>query len=526
MTWKQNARRESGMALVSILSIGAFASLFLLALALSTDALLHSSKMVRHRALLLEAAEAGLDYAVNDLNQFELGRKPLSAVDPPEGSYENVTTLPELYKPFTQGPLTVYIRVRKPSDEVLDRMKTDSPLYSKALDPREQVAIDNVNHWRIVEVTASTGSLATSIRAYLQWQLSYSSGGNPYFPAPLVANSLSINGDNSSSGLIVQNYDPASYTNGTFDASQQIDGTSFKVKLQSNSTVDLGNNTMIWADMAVTAPSDSTDLAAMASSNTNAMLLGKLTSNTVVDRQSVSNPSGTIIATDNQPFPNTSTDNVWAVAELFSGQPRSGTNLYPVEVLSTPASQTTTVPVSVSPLDSVIDSPTSAGKDVGSGNYRTPQIDSSEGSLNFNSGETTKLFVTDSFNLASPKQSAVDIDSSKFVNNNDPTMVQLFYNGTKDVNILLKPTQPFKGLVYAPNAKVSISGNGDFIGAVVGDQVSLTNNGSINLISDISNNSNAPTYSTNPTQVSSVADPNYRPYKVVLWQQLTGALVP
>lgn len=514
------------MALVSILSIGAFASLFLFALALSTDALLHSNKMIKHRALLLEAAEAGLDYAINDLNQFETGRKPSSLVDPPEGTYVNVTTLPDSYKPYSQGPLSVYIRVRKPSDEVLDRMISEgSPLYSKALDYRQPVAIDNVNHWRIVEVTASTGGLATSIRAYLQWQLSYSSGGNPYFTAPLVANSLSINGDNLSSGLIIQNYDPVSYQNGTFDAAQQVDGTSFKVKLQSNGTVDLGNNTMVWADMAVTAPSDATELAATATSNTNAMLLGKLTSNTAVDRLSAGNPDGTIIATEGE-FPNPATDNVWAVAELFSGQPRSGTNLFPVEVLtSAPANQSTVVPVSVSPLQPIAPAPTSSVTDIGSGSLSIPSVKTNEGSYNFNAtGDPARIFVTDEFDFTTPKQSSVDIQADKFVNSvDDPTKLQLFYNGTKDVNIELSASQPFKGLVYAPNAKVTVSGNGDFIGAIVGDHVTLANNGSINLISDIATNSNAPTYSLDPKVV---AETNYRPYKVALWQQVNGALVP
>ncbi|MBX3137715.1 hypothetical protein KF707_15940 [Candidatus Obscuribacterales bacterium] len=46
---------------------------------------------------------------------------------------------------------------------------------------------------------------------------------------------------------------------------------------------------------------------------------------------------------------------------------------------------------------------------------------------------------------------------------------------------------PFNGLIYAPNAPVSITGTGTFTGAVIGQSVSISLSGDLKIVSDLNN---------------------------------------
>ncbi|MGD9684372.1 MAG: collagen-binding domain-containing protein, partial [Candidatus Obscuribacterales bacterium] len=115
--------------------------------------------------------------------------------------------------------------------------------------------------------------------------------------------------------------------------------------------------------------------------------------------------------------------------------------------------------------------------------------------------------------------------SNRLVNTTgDARNMQIFYNGSKDLNIKLDTTA-FDGLIYAPNAKVAITGTGNFVGAIVGKKVFINNVGEVRFLNDIGNDPAAPRYSQDPATVDLAANPGFQPYKVVTWQQVQKRLV-
>lgn len=549
MRYRVQLHNSNGYALVAVLSIGAFASIFLLALALMTDSLLRSEIFLTERSTLLNAAEIGLDYAVDDLN-----KGIASTVEPRGSEYSKVTTLSSSYLPSATQGVTVNIRVRRitsdasnPDSLVWTAMKTQpNAILSSypSIDPDYKSSAYSEIPLRIIEVTASKGALATSIRAYALWFHplidpttpigSIPAEAQPYFTSGLMANSLLAFNDTSDgdpAGIQIVEADQGP----VFDAASQVENNAFKLKLTTNGEANLGTNAMIWGDLAITGPTNGAPATvAQANSPTSSMLLGRLTSNTAVDRLDAStNPTGSIIATDNASLPDISTDNVLSVADLFEGDPgRQGANLTPVEVVSTSVDQSATVPIpppeGSNPLPSFS---ASVGSDaqLSQATYKTTSLNSTNSQSSLQINQQTKIFVTDDFDASTD---AINLDSDKLVNTTgDAKNMQIFYGGKEDVTINLKSSTPFTGLVYAPNAKVAIVGNGDFIGAIVGDKVFVNNTGVVRLQHDINTDSSAPTYvkiaggpqDYDPSAYTGVAQ---RLYKIVSWQQVNQKLVP
>ncbi|MBZ0189652.1 MAG: hypothetical protein K8F91_25620, partial [Candidatus Obscuribacterales bacterium] len=135
MIVKPRTRRENnGYALIAVLSIGAFASIFLLSLVAMTDSLIRSDSMQKQKAVLLDAAETGLDFAINDLNMGIMHVTEGSTVDPTVEEAFKETQLPADYLPDPSQNLTVKIRVSRLDNTTIESIKAQSYLYNPSKD--------------------------------------------------------------------------------------------------------------------------------------------------------------------------------------------------------------------------------------------------------------------------------------------------------------------------------------------------------------------------------------------------------
>ncbi|MBZ0185194.1 MAG: hypothetical protein K8F91_03005, partial [Candidatus Obscuribacterales bacterium] len=404
----------------------------------------------------------------------------------------------------------------------------------------------------------------TSIRAFASWnpflapnapppKAGVTEPNTPFFPSPLLANSLltfndTSEGDSAGTSVDVQ---AEAEERPVINPANQIQGNSFKLNVQSNGETKLGTNAKIWGDLTITNPVDGAPSSiANANSPTNSTLVGKLRSNTAVDRLDPStNPTGTLVATDG-PNPNYHTDNVQAAAELITYEPesgdppqRTGENLTPIGTNDSPQASGKSPPA---PSPSGAPSLPASSSSLEGGSYSTYFLKAIDSDSSIETSETPgvrQIFITDDFfsEQVRPTNSdttAVDIKSSNFVNHTgDAKNLQLFYDGTRNININLDGGIPFSGLIYAPNAKVSLTGTGDFIGAMVGSRVFINNTGGVRLLHDIGSDLTAPTSKdlTDPTFVGEPAGPNQLsssystgggPYKIDSWQQVNTILVP
>jgi len=91
--------------------------------------------------------------------------------------------------------------------------------------------------------------------------------------------------------------------------------------------------------------------------------------------------------------------------------------------------------------------------------------------------------------------------------NNDPVSVQIWGTNTSPTgqDIQIAGNGALKGIVYAPNGSVTINGNGDVMGAVVGREVNLTGNAAFHYDESLAN------WGVNT------------PYGVVKWRELAAA---
>lgn len=550
--------RKKGYALVSIIVIGLFAILFMLALAGMLLSLARSEAVTKQKSNLLDAAEIGLDYAVSNLNEaLETGNQSLFEVS--DSLPEKVVTLPSSYLPGG-GNTTVKIKVRKLTGAERLVHSSFGVLYCPQMEPLEAVStqypdpvrsMNLVDYGRIVEVSAQRGVFHKSIRAVLEPRLEAPPGGAGNFsgsPTALFPGSAVFAVTNLSlkpTGNLQLNSLGTSTTSSGSES-------QFTLKMQSNQSASLSGNTTLTGDLLVTnnstgAPNNVVQLS------DNANIDGRLFTNNTSNSSVQSTPGA-------QP---TGSDNVDALADIASGQSsnRVGANDSSPTVFNSGESPVNPSPVPTANLASVdttgdgtadttnqfdsflasIDSGGSSidlnhgtvpGTSTEVNSYSTSQIDTSAPgarAVNISSSNlnATKIFV-DGSNTAD----AVKIDTSMFKNNTgDPRNLQIYYSGPGNIKINVDGSQDFNGLIYAPNANISIGGNGNFNGALVGNKVDITLNGNMNLITDLSDlNSGGgggglvPTFNTVTSGgVTSVAVQGYRP---TTFQEVPNLLVP
>ncbi len=503
MSRKRNySRSKNGYALLVTLLIGLIATTFLLATSALLVPLLNSERMNKSRDGLTDAAEMGLDYAIKELNDAYI-EKRVSNIDAPLTEPERVSDLPSLYIPEPSAGIGVKIRVTRPDMELIE--STD--LYDVTYDPRknkvtkrfgevQNSSLFSTNYYRIIEVTAKSGTLHSSIRAIIKPDVKMSYVSNtpaptPLFPAPLFANTsltLNLNGTTIAPGDV----------NGTqLSSGNFVDSSgSMNLKLQSNGKMDIGKNGTIYGDINITNPEEGAPAKVLtAGTNSLTRVWGRATANSSIDIGNIEYREG-----NGLPFTNTlSNDNIYGFGEFFKNsaqfllpgaQGRTGVNKTPVTNTSVPSTTTNPLPTSPSysqtfpafppPVPSQQPSQQPPPTNVAPGIYTTSSLDSTGagnvlnlvGSASPSSMWALHLMDGDGAGTATSNSNAVLLNTSKIAQSSNmrPSQLQIFYSGERPIEIKVDNSS-FKAMIYAPRAKVTFTGTGKFIGSVVGNDV-------------------------------------------------------
>jgi hypothetical protein len=248
---RKGTRRRKGFTLISIMAVGFFAiammmSLFPLILQSS-----NSETSLRNSTELRNAAEVAIDYGVVLLNQG-ITNKQATPLDLALNEYMKD------YKPldplFADYPgISVSLRIKKLQPAEWADVKSFSSVYSSLLNPTEGNTLVAKDYWRVLEATATKGSLTRSIRVILE----------PRYDLPPSK---------------PQNYpNPSSYFSNPFLASKKLilatelaDGPLTIEPVQSTGNAELkylekdditSNTTLLRTDVTVTEPDKPVQIA-------------------------------------------------------------------------------------------------------------------------------------------------------------------------------------------------------------------------------------------------------------------------
>lgn len=546
-------RSTKGYALVSVLVIGVFAVMFMLSLAGMLISLMQSETATKQKAGLVDAAEVGLEYVMRDLNRSmdpDSGVATQFFVD--ESNIVSPTvTLPTGWLPDSN--MTVKMRVRKLTESERIISNDFSLLYVPQAEPIDAAGINFQNSvkggatedlTKLVEITATNGVFSKSFRSVVL--PSAGSSDSSVFP------------DNGMLALTHMRIKPRGNLNikthpsyGEF-ATNSDGSAKFALDLVSNKSLTINSSdgdVSLRADMVVSNnPQGAPGEFASIIGDNNVEIVGRFESN-----------GGTQSSIQGTPGDNFSSgDNVLAQADLLADPDvtaRTGVNAStpktvgasnppqeaaPVpeaslQVVDTAQGATTndltqflnttsggdyfngtTVPVTAHGTDP------SSGADVST--YLSNGIMTSDnlGTVEFSTSTPAKIIVNGTNN-----SSAVNIDASKFVNTGSPENLQIFYDGSSNVNIDISSGQ-FNGFIYAPNARVTVRGtgsnpNGDFNGSIVGNNVNIVMSGTMNLVPDPGSVISG---SGGGSGGGGTGGGGFNVYKASTFQEVNGVLVP
>jgi len=464
---------------------------------------------------LRTAAEAGVEYALSQYNSAYP-----CPLDPGPGVASITTTVPTAYfQSGTANPGVAGISVSIKVSQLIananwTNLQSVSSIYSPQLDPTRSMSkgfalptATNITQttgggYRIIESTATNGIFSRTIRVIIKARFDMPPNGKPvttvssttqnYFNSPLFSNgalsfapsvgTLVVNGINSADSAALTTY-PTPIPGG--GGSQY---NSYNLNVVTNTSASIGQGVTVAGDVSVLSNnSGSTPVASVPGGGT---IDGRLTINGI--------PDTTVSATPGlQP---TGANNVLANADTPPTSPplpRQYINNTAPDALNAGLAQNQLAPVpeavSAQPLPSLssLGSPQNPTP-VAFGSYTTEGLSTQNVSSPVvlqNSSQPISLYVNDA---GSPQ--AVNIDTSFLApQNTDARNLQIFYEGSNAVNVNISNGGSFTGLIYAPNAPVTISSSGGgsptYNGGIVGGSVSVTMNGTMNLYTDLAINS-------------------------------------
>jgi|JI10StandDraft_1071094.scaffolds.fasta_scaffold05614_2 hypothetical protein len=501
-------RRNHGFALVSIIILGAVAVAMMMALFPLILNIVRTEGSGRTMNELRNAAEIGIDYGIKQLNDYAL--VPVGEVW--SGDFKEKMVPPAYLVGFPDG--TVKIRTRRLSDSDWDNLRKYSTIYSPYLDKKNagtdytQRRFDDPvktiivsDHWIVLESTAKKGAFSKSIRVYLE----------PRFDIPPGETSSGLTGTPNTS-YFQNNF----FGNSGIDVaptgalnilgSEGIDNGNFKLSLQSNKSVNLNGNATILGNVQVS--NGKIGAVANVATGTEGTINGRLLTNGGVDSYFHDSP--------NLLKPDLANDNVLAWAEQPAN--RSNDNLTPINS-DAHTNESPQAPAQTN--SSAAQFPALSGNTPLSGSYSTSSLNltDSAGTGTINS-DPVKIFIKD----GASSFDAVDIKSSAF-NATDPQSLQIWYNGNRAINIDLDAN--FNGVIYAPNAPITLKGSKDFTGSLVGDTVTMNNSGTVKVRTDYSNTA---TPGVKENGLAFIANPQGEPtitgYKAITWLELNREIVP
>ncbi len=519
-------RKRKGYALISIIAIGFAAVAFLLAVAEIVTSSMRVTSANRWNELLRNAAEIGIDYAIDQYNSVPGGLDPPN----PNATTSTIVLDPSYLQNCGVPNVSVTITsVRMINSDVSDwsQLQTISSTYSPQLDPTRTASLflsptstslmsSPGGGYRVITSTASNGISSKSIRVVLRARfdpppdLNNQLGGatpsyQSIFPStPLFSNgSLQLN----SSNLTIQGFNSQTGQSNTAHSavdSQNNPYAAYDLNVMTNTFAQLGPNNTIIGDLSVLSNSSGNAPIVQIPGLTNGGTIeGRLIGNGTIPTTgsnavviAPSGPSGTV------PAPGVGSANVLADADGGPNSTSTRQGLNASQPSNSPAgfSQTLLAPTPVSSGTSLAplafmasnnESINGANSSNGiTGNYSSMGLTTdgmsagSHVSIANSSGPVT-IFVQDS-----GTNTAINLDT-QFINaanagqTSSARNLQIYYQGTDAVNLKINGNT-FTGIIYAPNAPVTISGTGTFNGGIVGGNVSVTLNGSMNLYTDLS----------------------------------------
>ena len=572
---KHSVRTNSGYALVSVMVLGVFAVIFMLAVAGMIISIMQSETVAKQKSNLLDAAEVGLDYALDNINQsIETGE--LSQFEILPNNMSLTVPLPSDY--LDDSRISVNMRLKKlSSEDALNHLdwgllavpqmepveanpRFANPIRGGVGNPTNDSAI------RVLEVTATANKFSQSVRAVLTPRNDQPIGAAT--PAGMSSQSLFPNvgifavsrlnmrprtdgGSLSVQSLVDHaNPDPGIDPSTGRPSANQRTGNSYSLTVQSNQQATIGKNTSLIGNLKVTnntisAPNDIANIV------DNGTIYGRVDSNSGTNTSLEATNGATEQVTDNV------LANSERLLESELSNPRTAPNDVPVNssIGESPTGVNPAPSTAVQGVDTTGDGIANTNNDLssflnevstGSKAVMNHGVNPSNGDTDVYQFKTSGIDATTTGNLpiievpssnANPTQiyvdgsnadTAIEIDSSRFKNmSSDPRNLQLFYDGTSDVSINVNGVD-FSGLVYAPNARVSINGTGNFNGAIVGDRVNVRLNGQLRLDTALSDDSTSSSSSSIPVPSINYSGGNVGVfgYQASTFQEVRGALVP
>lgn len=533
---KKQFRVKKGYALITIIGIGAAVMIFLMAIADILMAILRSEAVEYQKTVLVNALDSGYEYTISQLNSSLKSGIP-SAIDVPAGENQNTFTLPSQYLSDADS---VRIKVRKLTSSEWGVMSTYNMIYQPHMNPFKTsftatytdpiITSYSQDYLRVIEITARKGIFAKSVRSIVfpasVGALPNDSEGNPApipagsIPQPLFEEPLVAKGNltlKANSGNL----------------SIQSNGTT-PISIESNQAATLFPNTSLNGNLIVNnivngAPS--TPVVTLEGDPSSSSVQGRVVANSSIDSD-FSATSG--------PLPS-STDNVLATLE---GNPRpSGSDSFNSPISSSAnvsASQGIFVPSDPSAVPLTDLAALSEASNADTQSFHTNYLTTDDPSNPGNSIEpvimdadapVNKIYVDGN----SSDVNAVKIDGNALVNAGDPRNLQIFYDGTKPIEISVSSNKTFTATVYAPYSNVSISGNGNFTGALVGKNIDINLNGKVKLLDnlkDFTNNSNGNLNRSSGmyylvNSLTGKTQQNLKSYRALTWQESVDSnLVP
>lgn len=478
-------RRQNGFALIAIIGFGAIALAVLFAMFPQIINAMRSEGGARSMSELRTAASTGIDYAIQQLNDNAM--LPAGSISPIDLT---LSTVPSKYLPnFSDGQVKVRIKQIDSSN-----FGDYSSIFSPRLDTNNYTA---TNNWRVVESTATRGGISRSIRVFLEPRYERPGDehdqpdGTSFFKSALAANSKF-------------NFD--STQGGTLEIGSPSTSTT-KPILQSNGDSVLGSSLTLLGGLKITSETSPTisigshiNGQVVADSNTDLNSLGFKANGVATD--TVVPPGGT------PPFD------------------QSATTIDAVTSAPTPSSGTT------SPLPKPSDFAS-----IESGSYTSTSVDFASPGNTATIGGPVKIYIQDgSTAQVTNPEIAASIKASALVNNPteglDGTAAaqnfQIWYSGSRPINIDLGENGTFKGLIYAPNAPITVTGRGILKGALVGNDVTVTPSGATKFVIDtnLQDANNSQTKASGLTYLTSASTNQIliHGYKAVTWQEIRGDL--
>jgi len=499
----RQSRQEKASSLVSVIVIGVLSIVFLLVL---SSMLLDAARAIASSQwtdALRNASEIGIDYAVDKFNSTY----PCS-LDPASGSMTSILPSTELESAAAGGAaptpgipnITVTITVKRLDASDWAFLKTNSSIYSAQLDPTGStssivngIAVPTSTNmtatsgggFRVVESKASNGLFSKTIRVILKSRFDdppdgqfplQGGGASPstknYFQQPIFGNtSVSFfNGSQVGNPLSPGTHLSSDGTYNIYDSN-----------VSTNGKATIGHGSVISGDVVVNGadPNGLPVVVSDSGSGGDGLIQGRLVTNGTVDAvafdASAANANANIQARADQP---TGSYNPGARAGENSSNPlveAAGQSQY--QLAPAPESSSVFLMSDLSSYASAGTTPTSITTSDTSIDLHTSSLSTKTAVDNFpanktvtleNGSKPVRIFVDQGSN----SDSAVNLDASRLLTtSNDPSNLQIWYEGNRPVKLNLDAN--FNGLIYAPNAPITLSGTGTLTGALVGNKIDM-----------------------------------------------------